>query len=177
MGGIDCIHGHFLPLKYLLLKNAIYITWMRDPVERLASHYHFWRRTYNPEEAPPLRRRVVEENWSLEKFCFSPELRNFYCQFLWGFPIENFDFIGITEYYNCDMEYLSQEILGVDLLVYQENINNHKGTAPYFDDHGLRKEIENYHSKDVAIYRRALQIRNNRKKSSFILGEVCHERE
>ena len=70
--GIECIHGHFLPLKYLGLRNdsdTKYITWMRDPIQRMASHYHFWKRTYNPEKSPALHTRMVQEDWTLERFC------------------------------------------------------------------------------------------------------------
>ena len=96
---IDCIHGHFLPLKYFLYgilnKDVQFVTWVRDPVERLASHYYFWVRSYHPDKAPLLHKRVVEEKWSFERFCLSEELRNFYCQFLWGFPLARFSFIGL----------------------------------------------------------------------------------
>jgi hypothetical protein len=96
---IDCIHGHFLPIKYLLLANKheiIFVTWMRNPVERVLSHYFYWKRSYDPKTSPSLHRQVIEEDWSLERFCLGPELRNLYDQFLWGFPIDYFDFIGIT---------------------------------------------------------------------------------
>jgi hypothetical protein len=52
--GTKCIHGHFLPIKYLLLANKInlkFITWMRHPAERIISHYFFWKKPYNP--TPP----------------------------------------------------------------------------------------------------------------------------
>ncbi|MCI0494505.1 hypothetical protein L0Z72_05825, partial [candidate division KSB1 bacterium] len=45
LNGIECIHGHFLPVKYLLLsveKDVTFITWLRNPVEMLVSFYHFW---------------------------------------------------------------------------------------------------------------------------------------
>ena len=47
---VACIHGHFLPVKYriaLARRPAHYVTWLRDPVERIASHYAFWRRDYD----------------------------------------------------------------------------------------------------------------------------------
>lgn len=46
--GIECIHGHFLPIKYLLLANKrkmTFVTWMRNPVERVLSHYFYWKRS------------------------------------------------------------------------------------------------------------------------------------
>ena len=67
---------------------------MRDPVERLASHYHYWVRNYAPRSAGELHRRVVEEAWSLERFCLGPELRNVYSTFLWGFSLRRFGLSG-----------------------------------------------------------------------------------
>src|SRR5690554_3573739 len=87
---IECIHGHFLPYKYSSLLDdpeVIFITWLRDPLERMASHYFYWQRAYNKNKSIDLQKRVIEEKWSLEKFCFSNEMKNFYNQFLWNFPL------------------------------------------------------------------------------------------
>ena len=54
--GIQCIHGHFLPYKYHKFKtdkNVYFVTWLRDPVERLISHYYHWHRV-NPANPAPL---------------------------------------------------------------------------------------------------------------------------
>ena len=155
----SCIHGHFLPLKYLFLPRQLdvfYITWMRDPVERLASHYHYWKRVYDPATAELLQRRVVDESWSFERFALGPELRNFYCQFLWGFPLEKFDFIGITEHYEEDLRYFSQHFLGSVLVGKQVNVNQGKERHLYVNDACLRARIEEYHWRDMVMYRKAL---------------------
>jgi hypothetical protein len=129
-----CIHGHFMPLKYRLLRmpdKKQFVTWMRDPVERLASHYAFWLRTDQQNSFGELHRRVIEERWSLERFCLGPELRNTYSKFLWGFPLNRFDFIGITEFYDTDMEYFSEKFMGVNLPVIRENVNPEREKALY----------------------------------------------
>lgn len=113
LDGVDCIHGHFLPIKYYLFgrkTKATFITWLRDPVERLASHYLYWRQAYKPETSKPLHRRFMEENWSWERFCFGPEMRNFYSQFLWGFPLKRFNFIGIFEHFDENYQYFMDHI-------------------------------------------------------------------
>ncbi len=78
---IECIHGHFLPLKYKHIKNkepVQYITWMRDPAERIASQYYYMLRNYTPEigKTQPLYKRIIDEEWSLERYCFSQEFKN-----------------------------------------------------------------------------------------------------
>jgi hypothetical protein len=166
--GVQCVHGHFLPIKYLLLSvkyDVQFIAWMRNPVERLLSHYYFWRNCYNRDSAPSLHRKVVEENWSVERFCFSPELRNIYGQFLWGFPIEKFDFIGITEYYNDDLRDLSNKFFDTDLVVRHELVNDRKENQYQISD-SLRRRIEAFHAFDMHLYCRASEIRQARLRLS-----------
>lgn len=164
-----CIHGHFLPLKYYLYgirHNAQFITWMRDPVERLASHYYFWKQIYDPELHGDklLHRKVVEQDWSLERFCLGPEMKNIYCQFLWGFPISRFDFIGVTEYFESDFKFFCQKFLGGDSEIRRDNVNQAKTDLPYITDTSFRQEIEIHHSKDMTLYKKALELRLKRQQ-------------
>ena len=164
--GIRCIHGHFLPLKYLLLsttRKTRFVTWIRDPVDRLISHFYFWQQYYDHDHAKPLRRKVIEEHWSLERFCLGPELRNFYFQYLWGFPLECFDFIGITENYEADMAYFSSSVLGTTLNIYYENIGSTSKKLDISIDREFRLEIEAHHAIDVQLYKRALELSNKRR--------------
>ncbi len=165
LNGVKCVHGHFLPLKYALLRTSgekRYIAWMRDPVERLASHYFYWTTEYNPQSAGRLHRRVVEEEWSLERFCLGPEMRNIYSQFLWGFSLSRFDFIGITEFYETEIEQFSRLILGVSLENQWKNINPKGVRHAHIDDPELRQNIEEYHRVDMKLYSQALQRRGKR---------------
>ena len=159
---IECIYGHFLPIKYFLLgkkTDVKFITWMRDPVERLISHYFYWKRTYDPKRAQALHRRVVEEGWTLESFCLSDEMRNFYSQFLWEFSLSNFHFVGITEHYEDDFQCFSREFLGTSLPMFSENSNPDRESGKYYCDKTLRKKIEDFHAKDIQLYHRALAMR------------------
>jgi len=163
-----CIHGHFLPLKYALLparEGRHFVVWLRDPVERLASHYHYWYRSYNPLDAGRLHRQVVEERWTLERFCLGPELRNIYSAFLWGFPLSRFDFVGITEHYAEDVRHFSEHFLaGAQPPVAPQNVNanqdhGHGSRGPYIEDEAFRAEVEAWHARDMALYREALAMR------------------
>jgi hypothetical protein len=162
---VDCIHGHFLPIKYQLVRatrHVRFVTWLRDPVERLASHYHFWRRSYDPETSLPLHRRVVEENWSFDRFFRSPEMRNVYTQFLWGFPLSNFEFIGITEHYDEDFLFFTGAFLGTSLSPHHVLASSDRADSVHVTDPRLRAEIEQVHHRDMALYRRALELRRAR---------------
>jgi hypothetical protein len=162
-GAIECIHGHFLPLKYLALKltrNARFVTWLRHPTERVISHYYYFQRAYHADVRSKLWRRTVEEGWSLERFCLCPELRNFYCQFLWGFPLRAFDFIGFVEHFEEDFRHFSERFLGAPRPLYRENSNDERKDRGYEIDPELRRRIERYHAKDLALYQRALSRRS-----------------
>lgn len=159
--GIRCIHGHFLPVKYLPLAtihgNVEFVTWMRHPVDRVVSHYRYWMRNYNPATSQPFHRRVVEEGWALEKFCLSTEMRNLYGQFLFAFPLENFHFIGITEHYDEDLADFSRRYFGADLAA--ERLNTAPTEVAAKVDPGLLRDIEHHHSSDMVLYSRALELR------------------
>lgn len=160
--GIACIHGHFLPIKYRELAGVLpctFVTWLREPIARLISHYDYWQRSYDPDSnaTSALHRRVVEESWSLQRFALSPELRNVYSEFLWRFPLERFEFVGITEFFPEELRYFSREVLGNNLCVETLNVREDgKSGAP---EQRLkpsdRAEIEAFHAKDVNLYQRA----------------------
>ena len=43
---VKCIHGHFPAKKYLpffVTRNIRFITWVRDPFDRMLSNYFYWK--------------------------------------------------------------------------------------------------------------------------------------
>jgi len=167
--GVGCIHGHFLALKYLSLAQTVpctFVTWLREPVARLVSHYHYWQRAYDPAAGTTsvLHRRVIEERWTLERFCLAPELRNVYSEFLWGFPLERLGFIGITEFFAEDLRYFSHEILGnkMSARTLNRRVDADSAAVAAAMDGLRRAEIEAYHAADMALYRHALALRRLR---------------
>ncbi len=142
--------------------NATCITWIRDPIERLASHYNYWKRTYDPATARPLHRRCIEEGWSLERFYFSPEIQNLYTQYLWGFSLQRFDFVGVFEHREEDYRYFQEQILQEPLPMYAENVNPYRSERKYVTDPVMRKRLEIFHSGDMELYYLALAMRERR---------------
>ena len=165
VGNVQCIHGHFLPLKYLSLrfrKSVQFVTWLRDPAERLVSHYDYCHRMYRVGNVTPFQRTIVEEKWSLERFCLCPEMRNLYSQFLWGVSLACFDFVGIVEHFDEDLQVFADRFLGASLPTFRENVNEAKRAGGYGIEPGLRQTIERHHRRDCALYRRALARRQAR---------------
>ncbi len=161
LAGIDCVHGHFLAAKWLFLarkRPVRFVTWLRDPVERLASHYHYWRRSYAPETALPLHRRVVEEEWTFERFALGPELRNLATELLWRLPRKKLAWVGLTETYEADHDDFCRRILGANRPATSENVNPEAGKR-YVEDAALRERIAAFHRRDVALYEWAQSLR------------------
>lgn len=161
----QCIHGHFLPYKYRHFygkEGSLFVTWLRDPAERLGSHYHYWQRAYDPDTSQPLHKKVVEEGWSLEKFCLSEEIRNIYKLYLWQFSLQDFDFVGILEHYEEDLTCFARKYLDKNISEVPEfNVNKNRNRS-YFSDDSFVDEIKEFHSQDYHIYRRALERRRER---------------
>ena len=163
--GRRAIHGHFLPVMYrcaLARRPSHFVTWLRHPVERLVSHYAFWRRTSaKATRAQPLRYRMVQENWSLERFCLAPEMRNLYRQCLWGFDRSRFAFIGITERYEEDLVRFAERFLDGNLpAVTHARANPERAPSDtYAIDATLRARIERCHAHDMALYEWAMARR------------------
>ncbi len=161
---VACIHGHFLPAKYLPLaqsRRVGFVTWLRDPVERVVSHYHFWRRDYDGSDpAQPLRNRMIAEDWSLERFALGPEMRNVYGQYLWHFNVSRFDFIGITERYADDLAEFAERFLEGHAVLRTALANPDRDGEAYDIPARLRERIEAYHADDVALYQRARDRRH-----------------
>lgn len=163
----ECVHGHFLPLKYRFQKknnHNQFVTWMREPSERIASQYFYMKRNYNPikTQAQSLLKKMIDEDWSLERFCLGPELKNTYSQFLWGFPLQKFDFIGILEDYENDLNYFSENILENNLKQYNKNANPSIQGKSYYENNNFKKQVQKHHSIDMDLYNKALDLKVKR---------------
>jgi len=92
------IFGHFKADKFdgLLAQEPIRGIIIRDPLERMASHYDHWTRNHGKADwgvdvpyAP---------NITFEQFALLPQLQNFQTQALAGRDIHSFDVVGVTEH-------------------------------------------------------------------------------
>jgi hypothetical protein len=154
--GTRAVHGHFVATKYWRrFPGARYLIWMREPVERLASHYHYWRR--KPDRSNPTCRRLLEEDLSLVAFAALPELRDVQARLLGDVPVEALAFVGITERYDESIE-LFRRALAPDLpiLAARTNANPERTGERYDLDPGVRAAIADLNGRDREVYGRAL---------------------
>jgi len=154
--GYDCVHGHFLPLKYRWVPEASYAIWFRDPVEAAISRYFFLKRYLKPDD-PQFRRYIKRADLSLEEFVSLSHFHNLYAKYLVGMRLSRFDFIGITENYEASIEVFRRMFLpDVQHAPTQKNANPDKAGARYEIAETLRQRIRRFNWRDQAIYERAL---------------------
>ena len=107
--GIGCIHGHFSAAKYRRLQRvpgiqASFVTWVRDPVERAISTYHFLRGLETPMAQQPPWEREAKARCMRDFFEATEYSRDQQAQQLFGLELHEFAFIGITERYRASID-------------------------------------------------------------------------
>ena len=148
-----CICGHFMPLKYSTLQQARFCVWLRDPVQRVLSRYHHYLRRAEIETVH--WRWGLRPGLSLEQFVRVPQYQNTYAEYFWLFPLWRFDFIGIVEDYDTELERFARRFsLSADLRGEPRNINPEKATRLYDVEPTMERLIRACNAKDVAIYER-----------------------
>lgn len=151
----DCVHGHFAATKYdAMVPQTTKVTWLRDPVERLASHYEYWKR--KPDMENSLCRALHREKWTLLEFASQPALRNLQTRYLDGVPLEHFEFVGVQERFDELFPVFLDTIGGPQISAGSGNVNPEKLMgARYSLADSVRIQIEALHAEDIELYRRA----------------------
>ena len=107
IGSSALIHGHFtfFQLKQLdLLKKNDLVSWVRDPVERVVSHYYYWKENYEvTTKLHPVQKMIVENNLSICDFAEIDCMRNVQNYFL-GENVEKYRFLGVFEEFEISIK-------------------------------------------------------------------------
>lgn len=131
------ILGH-IPFKEVSSFKRTVITWLRHPVNRVISDYRRYKGKLNLIEF------VIKNR----------NLMNYYT----GGDLSKFDFIGITEFYDKDIERMFN-FLDIELPSYK---NIHVSTNKVEVTNDIRKEIKKLNEKDLELYKKALKMRNKK---------------
>jgi hypothetical protein len=147
------IHGHFFATKYeRLFPDAKLAIWIRDPAQRLMSHFYYWKA--HPDSKNSACRHAIEHGFDLEKFIRQRELQNLQSRYLDGKGIAAFDFVGITEEYDRSVALFARMFgLAGDLRAGHFRSNSEKASPCYDVPIELRALIERYHKRDIQLYR------------------------
>ena len=107
---IHDVHGHFHYediLKFFMLSsNATVVTWLRDPVQRIVSNYHYLIDRFELEIrhtplSTQLFSRLVK---SLPEFAENGRDTSLYADYLRGRDINDYAFIGVVEDYDAELQ-------------------------------------------------------------------------
>ncbi|MGI9433156.1 MAG: hypothetical protein ACR2PQ_13125 [Myxococcota bacterium] len=154
--GTRVVHGHFVATKYWKrYPDARYLAWFREPVERLASHYYYWQREPDLENATC--RRLLDEKLSLVEFASIPEMRNVHSRFLGAVPVEALAFVGITEAYDASLELFRRDFCPERPVAASErNTNPDRAGAHSELEPADREAVAALNRPDLELYEQAL---------------------
>ena len=153
----ECVHGHFLPVKFLAARRARFCTWFRDPVQRVISRYYHY--VWHADVEKQHYRWGLRPGLSIEEFIRIPQYHNTYAKYLWAFPFSKFDFVGVVENGDCELKRF-RDCFGfsdVSLNPIRVNVNPAQiAGAGYEIEPSLERLIRQFNARDVALYNRAL---------------------
>lgn len=162
------IHGHFfyedaLPL-YSLYPDVPILTWLREPVQRVISSYYYSQRKYRDGDQPE---KTYMEHYSLLDYARDERYRNEMARVLHGTDLADLAFVGIMEYLEEDLAYLSSLLEWSPYKIPERNINkSYKAKNPIPTDAEIA-EIVRLNQDDIKLYRYALELRAERTRISF----------
>lgn len=149
------IHGHFSMERYAHIPGLHYVCWVRDPVERLLSHYYYWQR--GPDYDHPHCLDLFEQGLSIIEF--AKLMPNIFSERFAPLDIDDFAFVGIAGKYTDSLKLFYSMFCPNKKPVadIHENRNFARDTTKYRLDDKLRAELEEINSKDMELYKKALE--------------------
>ncbi|HEY4989548.1 MAG TPA: hypothetical protein VII09_07065 [Opitutaceae bacterium] len=101
--GTTFIHGHFLADAFDdIVPERRLVTWVRNPVERVASNYHHFLRS--PDMRDDCCRILHERNLTLREFADLEWMQNMSTRYQANKSVDDFEFIGIAERFQESMD-------------------------------------------------------------------------
>ena len=152
-----CIYGHFKATKYInAYPDCRLATWLREPVDRLVSHYYYWKRY--PDYNHSICRQLIKEDLTLEQFARIDVMRNLMSRYFDGISIDRFGFVGTVENFDNSLKAFF-DFLEIDPIhVRPVNVNANKSVnGKYGIDNSTRKLLESLNERDCEMYELALE--------------------
>ena len=157
---VKCIVGHFNADRFMdMYPDATYITWLRDPIQRLISQHNYYMRLgtrYGEINNTQRKYDLID----LKTYCTHPRNLNSMKQQI-NIPLSKFKFIGIVEKYDEEVVRF-KKITGIDLNNTLEHLNvnplKKNVNEAYTIDEDLKQTLIKLHSEDYELYNKSLQI-------------------
>lgn len=146
--------GHMHLIKYLgITEPQNIVTFVRDPVERVISHFNHEVRWLNSDV-------------TIESFLNSHSAKNSQHRFLNGLPISLIGFVGITEQYSKSLSLLDKEMsIKVDEVKYNENDKKVSDVDDF--EQGTLELIKQQNDLDQKLYNLAKSLLVEREKMNL----------
>jgi hypothetical protein len=150
----DVIHGHVHVRKYAAL-NRPYITWVRDPVSRMESHYSVIKSRALPIKAPAATKKLKRWDLCFVDYC---KVRGNVLHFYFGhMKVEDFAFVGVVERYRESLRLFSK-LTGKKVPRYSVK-NRRLGESRFYEKiqitEEMRKGCRSFVEKDLLFYEQA----------------------
>jgi hypothetical protein len=156
--------GHYPVKKYLPYYPISHvITFVRDPVQRVISHYHdMQRRVGYPE--------------TLETFSQEKKYQNQQSKFFRDVPVEAIGFVGICEFYDESID-LIRQIYNINVPVKKYNENEEKKNVFYMPADEIINKIKEENQDDWVLYEKSLHLFKVRQgmsndNKSYVYGKI-----
>lgn len=158
------LHGHFryreLKKRFDLPENIQKITWVRDPVQRVLSNYYYLDsqlKKFLNEEGKGIN-ILSKMKRSLLEFAQNEINQNRQSKFLEGIDLEEFDFVGITEYFEEDLAEVTNVLDWPEIpkAIYQ----NKTASKKRIYSESILDDIAALNKRDMDLYKQALILRN-----------------
>lgn len=163
---VKVVHGHFAyPLlkdRFELEQDVPMITWIRHPVDRVISNYYYLEKRLK-EELNEKRKGLNilrKMQRTLMEYAADEYNQNRISKFLQGVELNQFGFVGVQEFYEEDLALMAKQFSWPSY----EFLHVNKTGGGYKDQvsEEQRMQIAMWNDQDMAIYKEALAIRNQR---------------
>jgi len=147
---IQCIHGHFLAQRYLeIFPIADYITWLRDPVQRVISQYYYQKQSLDPNNE--INTAVYHGQMGIREFANLEGNQNLQSLYLSGMALEDFAFIGLCEEFELGIRAV-YKMMNINCDVPRIKKSNRTRIKPFHIDSETIASIRQANQEDMALY-------------------------
>jgi len=152
------IYGHFFMERYFNIPGANFICWVRNPVERVISHYYYWLKGPDPDQ--PACNQLIKKGLSIVDF--ARLIPNMFTKRFYPLKVNDFSFVGLFEDYNDSLKLFYDMFAPEKKIVFDVHINRNyaRNTSEYKLSGKMKREIEEINSEDMKLYRSGVKRYN-----------------
>lgn len=164
------VHGHMTPTIQEILKTepwdrALKVTVIREPVNRLISHYLYWKHAPIEGGGGSELRSDVRMGMPIAEFAHQPEIRWMMSRDYFGkIPIDQFQIIIVNRHFDAGVARLSR-FMGVEFPVLHANTSERHYPGYKEEREGIRtdellmRKLKSILADDIEFYENAYRLK------------------